>query len=125
VKNKIILGGLVVTSMMFSGCATLLGGGGDQNININSNKQVKGSIQYSDGEGVQYFTAPATLHVDRTSKDIIVKSENGEFNDQTVESSLNPWFVGNVIIGGVIGSTTDSVSGAAWKYDNTVSILAK
>jgi len=60
---------------MFSGCATILGGGNSQTVSINSNKPVKGVMKYADGKGTQYFTAPATLNVDRRSKDIVLTSE--------------------------------------------------
>lgn len=112
----------IVSVMLFSGCATILGGGGSQNISVNSNKPMKAKIAYTDGSGVQYFTAPATLVVDRKSKDIIISSEDGSFNPTTQKSKLNGWFWGNIIIGGVIGSTTDFASGAAWKYDEVTNI---
>lgn len=124
-KKTIILTTLITTSALFTGCATLLGGGGTQTLNINSNAPVKGTIEYADGGGVQYFTAPATLNVERKSKSIIVKSQDNEFAPKTVPSGINPWFLGNLIFGGLVGSTTDSISGAAWKYDETVSISAQ
>ncbi len=124
-KKIILVSTILATSMMLSGCATLLGGGGSQTLSINSNKSVKGSIEYADGKGVQYFTAPATLNVERRSKDIIVKSKDNEFATTTVESNLNGWFLGNIIFGGLVGSTTDSISGAAWKYENTVNVAAQ
>lgn len=124
-KNKVILMSLLAASVMFSGCATLLGGGGSQTININSNKPAKGSLSYTDGEGVQYFTAPATLNVDRRNKDILIKSDDDKFHATTVKSNINPWFWGNIVLGGLIGSTTDSISGAAWKYQETVTISAE
>jgi len=123
--KKTLLLSAVAVAFFMSGCATLLGGGTKQTISINANKPVQGQLQYSDGEGVQYFTAPATLKVERRSKDIIIKSKDGSFDDKVVKSDLNPWFFGNIIFGGLIGSTTDLVDGAAWRYDDTASIQTK
>lgn len=124
-SKKIITASFVIASVMFSGCATILGGGTTQKISINSATNMKGTMKYSDGTGTQHFTAPATLNVDRKSKDIILTSDNNEFHTKKVKSSINPWFFGNIITGGVLGSTTDSVGGAAWKYDDVVNIAKK
>ncbi|MFT5660720.1 MAG: hypothetical protein ACI9TV_001362 [Sulfurimonas sp.] len=123
-KNKLTLAVLGLSVMLFSGCATILGGGTDQTISINSSKSMKGTMTYADGSGTQYFTTPATLNVERKSKDINITSSNGDFNPVNVKSELNPWFLGNIIFGGLIGSTTDSVGGAAWEYDETVNIAS-
>jgi hypothetical protein len=33
-----------------------------------------------------------------------------------LESGMDPWFWGNIVLGGFIGSTTDGISGAVIKY---------
>ncbi len=124
-KKILIISSIVAVSIMFSGCATILGGGTSQTISINSSSNMKGTMKYSDGSGTQYFTTPATLNVDRKSKDIILTSDNDEFHTAKVKSNLNPWFLGNIITGGVLGSTTDLAGGAAWKYDQTVTVSQK
>ncbi|MDP2893394.1 MAG: hypothetical protein Q8N78_03395 [Sulfurimonas sp.] len=115
----------LVSVIVFSGCATILGGGNNQTVSVNSAKPVKGEMKYSDGSGLQHFTAPATLSVERKSKDIILTSKDGQFDTTTVKSDMNPWFLGNILIGGVIGSTTDSIGGAAWKYQETINLPEK
>jgi hypothetical protein len=123
-KNLLIA--IPLTSMIiFSGCATILGGGNQQTISINSSKPMKGTMTYADGKGIQHFTTPATLSVERRSKDINLTSKDGEFDEATVKSDINPWFIGNIVFGGLIGSTTDSVGGAAWKYEETINLSEK
>lgn len=112
-------------AIMFSGCATILGGGNQQIVSVNSSKPLKGEMKYADGSGLQHFTAPATLSVERRSKDIVLTSSDGSFDTKTVEADINPWFFGNIIFGGLIGSTTDSVGGAAWKYEETINLSEK
>jgi hypothetical protein len=67
-KKILIISSIVAASVMFSGCATILGGGTTQTISINSSSNMKGTMKYSDGSGTQYFTTPATLIVNRKSK---------------------------------------------------------
>ena len=123
--KTVVLFGALGAALLMSGCATILGGGTKQNISINANEPVKGQLEYTDGEGVQYFTAPATLKVERRFRDIVIKSRDGKFEDKVVKSELNPWFFGNIICGGIIGSTTDLAGGAAWRYDDITSIQTK
>jgi hypothetical protein len=63
---------------------------------------------------------PLTVNLDRLGSDIIqsaVLSKDG-YKSVTVNmtSSLSAWFWGNLAIGGVLGSTTDSISGGAYEY---------
>lgn len=124
-KKKLLIAITLASMIMFSGCATILGGGNQQTISINSTKPMKGSMTYADGSGLQYFTTPATLSVERKSKDIYLDSKNKEFDKATLKSNINGWFWGNIIFGGLIGSTTDSVGGAAWKYQETIHLSEK
>lgn len=124
-RKKLLIALPLASVVMFSGCATILGGGNSQTISINSEKPMKGTMKYEDGKGLQHFTTPATLKVERRSKDIILESKNNEFDKTTVKSELNPWFLGNLIFGGLPGSTLDIVDGAAWEYDETANISQK
>lgn len=124
-KKLVIFALPILSAIIFSGCATILGGGNQQTISINSDKPMKGKLVYADGKSEQYFTTPTTVNVDRRSQDIILSSENDEFSTKTQKSNMNGWFFGNILIGGLLGSTTDIVGGAAWKYDETVNLSSK
>ncbi|MEA2017421.1 MAG: hypothetical protein U9N59_03140 [Campylobacterota bacterium] len=125
-NKKLLIAVSLMSTVMFSGCATLFGGGGEQNITIKSTKPMKGKLAYSDGKGLQRnFTTPATILVDRRSKDIVITSKNNDFDPVTVESSMNPWVLGDVLATSLISTTTDAVSGAMWEYDETVNLSEK
>lgn len=124
-KKLVVFALPILSAIIFSGCATILGGGNQQTISINSDKPMKGKLVYADGKSEQYFTTPATVNVDRRSQDIILSSENDEFSTKTQKSNMNGWFWGNILIGGLLGSTTDMAGGAAWKYDETVNLSSK
>jgi hypothetical protein len=124
-KKRLLIAISLASAVLFSGCATILGGGNKQTISINSSKPMKGTMTYSDGSGMQHFTTPATLNVERKNKEIKLASNDEEFDTANLKNEINPWFWGNIIFGGLIGSTTDSVGGAAWKYDETINLSEK
>lgn len=102
-----------------SGCASIIDGG-HQNINLIPSTSGKVNATVTSPSGVQEVTLPAVIHTDRSKKDIIVKIEGDKCHEestQTVQSSMNPVILGNVITGGLPGSTTDFATGAAWEYD--------
>ena len=59
-------------------------------------------------------------------KDITIRIKEDKCHQETVtvvNSHIEPWFWGNILSGGVFGSTTDSSTGAMWKYDETVVVI--
>jgi len=128
-KKKLLITLPLITTVMFSGCATLFGGGGNQTISIStdSTKRLRAVVSYDDGSKPQYLTLPGTVTMDRKNSNIIVKSQDNEFNPVIVEKHVNGWFFANIFSGtGVLlSSTTDASSGAMWKYDNTVTVHEK
>jgi hypothetical protein len=36
--------------------------------------------------------------------------------EMQLTTSMNPWFWGNIVLGGFIGSTTDGITGAVYEY---------
>lgn len=130
--NKIALLSVIASgALLFTGCATLFGGGGKQviSINIDSDKRAKGVVKYEDdNKTVQQFNAPATINVERRKSNIILTSTDNSFHETTVKSDVNGWFWVNILGapgGTLISSTTDSASGAMWKYDDTVNLVSK
>lgn len=51
-----------------------------------------------------------------SSPQITVRSDGYEPKTIVAETAFEPVFWGNIIIGGVFGSTTDSSTGAMYKY---------
>ena len=104
-------------TLLTSGCATLLGGK-TQSINISSDKKTEIEI-----DGRKYST-PAKVMVERSKEDKIVTVANCDKN-VTVKSSVRPLFFGNIIFGGLLGSTTDATNDAMWEYDDNVIVECK
>jgi hypothetical protein len=62
---------------------------------------------------------PASIFLERSDYDkanVIFKKEGYQDQQATIQTSLNMWFWGNVLCGGLIGSSTDAASGAMWKF---------
>jgi len=128
--NKKILILSITSTILFSGCATLFGGGAKQQITINSNKSMKVSIGYISDEnktliGKQSFTAPSTITMVRESSDLLLTSDNNEFEPIKIESKMNAWVWGDILATSPLSTTVDSVTGAMWEYDDNVTISKK
>jgi hypothetical protein len=125
-KKKLLIALPLASVMMFSGCATLFGGGGKQTISVSSDssKRMKAVISYADGSSPQYVTIPGTITVERKSQKMIVKSQDNEFSPTTIDNSINGWFWVNILgaTSGLLSSTTDAATGAMWKYDDAVTV---
>jgi len=110
--------------IIFNGCATLFGGGGQQAIYVsgNTDKNMKATVKYSDGSRSQYVTIPETIFVNRKQQDLIIESTDDEFDTYIVASELNPYFVPN-FLGSIFGFTSTAIdlqNGAMWSYDESV-----
>jgi hypothetical protein len=120
--KKIILALLLASSI--SACASIVDGR-TQNVTIlpSRGEEVEATVM-SDG-GTQTIKMPQTISLRKDSKDIVVnvKRTNCVQESSTVSKSrLNPWFWGNIIFGGLFGSTTDATLGGMWSYDDTVTV---
>ena len=123
-KKTLLLGITVGVMFVFSGCATIMSGR-TQTIFINndSDRRLPINIKYSDGMYIGYkVLTPTVISVDRRSKDIILKPLSEKCQPKVLKAKNNDWVAGNIFFGGLIGSTTDAISGAAWKYDDKVNI---
>ena len=60
---------------------------------------------------------PMTTQLDKKSGQMVVFSKDG-YKPAVVDltTEMNPWFFGNILLGGFIGSTVDGLSGAIHQY---------
>ena len=114
---------IALLTLPLCACATIAGGGGRQNVNVmtSDNSQVQAKIL--NGTDVITTVLPSTVNLKRRNAATtvsIIPNDRIQATNYSVNSHLNVWFLGNILIGGLIGSTTDIASGAAWQYDNSV-----
>ena len=102
------LGALVAVS----GCSTIVKGK-TQTVTINSNVR-DGEITIN---GMPIGRTPFTGLIERGSHTSVTVSKEGYLSKTvTLNSDMEPWFWGNIVLGGLLGSTTDASTGAMYKY---------
>lgn len=116
--KKLATYALMGSVLLTSGCASILNEQTQKvNVSASNGKAVKGSI-----DGTPFIT-PDVVAVKRTQASKVVTVETPGCAKQTaVESTVDPKFFINVLIGGVFGSTTDYSTEKMWKYSENVVI---
>lgn len=110
---------LAVLVLAVTGCSTIINGK-TQTVSINSNVR-DADITVN---GMTVGRTPYAGQIIRGDKTIVTVSKEG-YNSKTVTLSteFEPVFWGNIIFGGVLGSTTDNATGSMYKYaPNTLQI---
>ncbi|MEA1985896.1 MAG: PEGA domain-containing protein [Candidatus Marinimicrobia bacterium] len=114
-KKKVfgILISLILLPTIF-GCATIVSGG-KQNISINSNPSAAVAV-----DGISY-TTPVVVELKRGQTHVLTFTKEG-YNPVTINlnKSFNPWFVGNIVFGGIPGIIVDFITGAVYKIEPAV-----
>jgi hypothetical protein len=117
---KKLLATLLAASML-SGCASIIKGK-TQTVNIMTSDGSEAEATIFTGAGMQEAELPRIVSVNRNSQDITINIKENKCNNASVSvvnSHIEPWFWGNILSGGVFGSSTDAVTGSMWKYDST------
>src|SRR5260221_7059201 len=106
-KSLMILTGLWL-SMGLTGCATIMSGS-SQDLSFNSSPD--GATVTVGGRIIG--KTPITTRLGKESGQTLVFEKDGYKSiTMRLETSLDGWFWGNIVLGGVIGSTTDGITGA-------------
>lgn len=125
-KKPLLLNSLVViTLLLCSGCASVvsLATGPRPKIHLNSTPPgATVTIMSEDGKTVVTTNTPAVVRLSRkqgyfSGQDYNVKFELAGYNpaETQIRAQLNPWYIGNVLVGGIIGlAVVDPLTGAMW-----------
>lgn len=113
---------LALAAMSASGCASIINGR-TATVKIDSRpSEAQVVIRDKRGDTVLTTQTPATVELKRKDKFIwpakyTATIEKPGFQPKTVaiDQTVNPWILGNVVFGGVIGLAVDNATGAAWK----------
>ena len=139
-KQILITSSIIGASILFTGCATLFGGGSTQTINVQSSKtttvdmykikteknQETGEIKETERVLINSnLQVPTSINVNRDSKDVLIKPKDDNCKEVTAAGSMNNWVWGDIIATSLVSTTTDAVTGAMWKYDDNVTLNCK
>jgi len=107
-----------------TGCASLFGGT-HQSIAVSSTPPQASCALTRDGAVIgKVESTPGSVDIRKGNKDIAVSCEKpgyqiGRAQD---EADLDAWFIGNAVIGGLLGIGIDYATGAINKYDGQVTV---
>ena len=104
-----------------SSCATIISGTTTSvNLSPSDPEAENVKVQVQSKYSVQNITLPGSIMVKKGSGSLNVVVKDKCFREQAtvVNSKVDYWFLGNIITGGVFGTTTDALSGALWTYDD-------
>jgi hypothetical protein len=79
------------------------------------------------GQTIGYVNqTPSTAAFGKSSRPIVVsctKDNNRMQGTSTVESGLQPWVIGNLLLGGIVGIIVDVSSGAVATYPSSTTVV--
>lgn len=122
IKKNLIA--IISIAFIVSGCASIFTGS-TQQVEFDSDPQgatvVIGKMKTKDGKKIMvdsYDAGVTPLVVELSRKKIMVEISKEGYETQEVQlgTTMNPWFLGNFIFGGVLGSSTDTSTGAINEY---------
>jgi len=102
----------VVFLLVLSGCASIVSGPTQE---LTFQSEPEGATVSTNGRPLG--KTPLTVQLDKKS-DQTLKFELEGYKTITMPltTTLDPWFWGNIVLGGFIGSTTDGLSGAVVSF---------
>lgn len=104
--------------VMLSGCASIMTAE-QQTINVTSSTGTPIEVTIDDKK----VTTPGAVTVLRDGKDkIAATSAAGCVSATPVQKNIATPFWGNIVLGGLFGSTTDSATGKMWDYQDNVQV---
>lgn len=107
-RNKIISCTLVLT--LLSSCATIMSGS-QQNVKFSSNPSTATIFI----DEVEVGKTPFEIKLLRKSEhSVMIKLDGYRTYETKLTKKLNGWFVGNILIGGLIGLIIDPITGAMY-----------
>jgi len=103
---------MIVIAIVLGGCATIIDG---KNQSVTFDSEPKGATVILNGKTLGI--TPTTVQIEKVKgQDLKIEKEGFKVYETQLSTHLDSWFWGNILIGGVIGSTTDGITGAMYEY---------
>jgi hypothetical protein len=116
---------IVLTLVSLSGCATIVTGA-NQGVMVESDPSGAACTVARDGTQLAAIsTTPNTVIIGKGWSDLALdcKKEGHADSKTSAVSKFQPWALGNILIGGIIGFIVDGATGAITEYPKVVSLL--
>ncbi|MDE6250469.1 MAG: hypothetical protein K2M34_02440 [Alphaproteobacteria bacterium] len=112
----------ILPVLVLAGCATIVDGGPDT-INLMTSDGSRVQAQVNSKSGTQQVTLPTLISVPKSCSDVtiqVIESDKIQQSVAVASSSVNPWGLGNIVLGGLIGLAVDAMTGDICTYSNSV-----
>ncbi|MCK5730869.1 MAG: PEGA domain-containing protein [Draconibacterium sp.] len=132
-KRMISKAGIILLALLLTNCAAIIHGN-KQIVDFSS--QPSGAIVYIDGK--EYGTTPTSVELKRMGRLKGESSEKKEYQvkihldgyhpyEIKVKRTVDGWFFGNIIFGGLIGIIIDAATGSMYKLtpDQVIATIGK
>lgn len=119
---------VISTSLLFSGCASIVEGS-SQIVSVKTvskDQDVQDAFcQMDNGKGTFFVKTPGTTKIQKANAPLNIKCEKTGFQPGTavVESFTKAMAFGNILFGGFIGAGVDMATGAAYVYPDLITVL--
>ena len=106
-----------------SGCASIVTGG-TQSLQVMTPTADGANCSLSNKEGMWQVNSPGAVTVKRSKTDVLVECTKPGYQTgkAVADSGFEPWTLGNVLIGGLIGLGIDWGTGSIHKYPSTIQV---
>ena len=113
--------------MMLSGCASIVSGVNQPvsvETKLNGESLVGAACKLSSNKGTWFVTTPGQVMLHRGYQDLSITCEKSGLASLTTTASSHVRAIafGNILFGGIIGVAVDAGDGAAFDYDDLISI---
>jgi len=109
----------VLTVMLISSCAYLIGGGDNQDVKVDSSPAgATFSIATIGGVPIIDGVTPASVNLKRKDRYLLTVNMDG-YKESTmmIDQTLNMMVLGNLLCGGIPGGVVDALTGAMWTLE--------
>ena len=113
-RNVLLLLAAVMFFVSMQGCASIVKG---RNQEVTFKSEPDGAT-VTTGAGRTLGKTPMTILLEKQNAAQSITFEKEGYKSQTIPmtTTMSGWFWGNIVLGGLVGSTTDGVTGAANEY---------
>jgi hypothetical protein len=115
-RHKLV-GLLAVSTLLSSGCATILTED-THKINVTTSNGESTTISV---DGVSQ-SVPGVVSVKKENKDKILVADSAECTDVNLSKEVESVFFVNILSGGVFGSSTDYGTEKMWRYQESITV---
>jgi hypothetical protein len=118
---KTALMALAMVFLVFlNSCATIISGT-QQEVTVSSTPKAKIEIKADSGLLVYAGDSPAIVELPRKYSYTVTVQASG-YSSQTliISKQFNAWFLGNLLLGGIVGGVVDAITGAMWNLEPSV-----